>query len=222
MRVLLLEDDVETGDALAAGLTAEGHAIALARDVGTSLQILTAQSFDVAILDIMAPGGSGYDVLAEIRRGQLDTGVLLLTALGSVDDKVRGLDHGADDYLVKPFSFAELAARLRSIERRRNDVQATHYRIGDLEVDPMNRFASVNDSRIDLTPIEFGLLLALLKGRGDTLSRRELLREVWGYDFDPGTNIVDVHVNRLRRKLRDAGGPSDFISTVRGIGYAFR
>src|SRR5262249_3708621 len=146
------------------------------------------------------------------------TQVLMLTARGRVEDRVEGLDRGADDYLVKPFSFAGLAARLRALDRRPKP-SATELRTEDLALDLLRRTASVRGERLDLTPTEFSLLAALLRERGAAISRRALLREVWGYEFDPGTNVVDVHVNRLRRKLEDRG-LENVIRTVRGSGYA--
>jgi two-component system OmpR family response regulator len=167
--------------------------------VRDALALVGAESFDAAVLDIALPDGSGYEVLTAIRGRGPAVQVLMLTARGSVEERVEGLDRGADDYLVKPFSFAELAARLRALDRR---------------VVPTATLL-----RLELTPTEFSLLAALLRERGAPLSRRALLREVWGYEFDPGTNVVDVHVNRLRRKLEDRG-LDDVIRTVRGSGYA--
>jgi two-component system OmpR family response regulator len=220
MRVLLLEDDRETAVALEKGLVNEGHHVSAAADVATALELIAQDSFDVAVLDVMVPGGSGYDVLERLRAGSRPIPILMLTARGSVDDRVEGLDRGADDYLVKPFSFAELAARLRALGRR-HDPEQTRLRSGALELDLTRRVATTGDRRLDLTQIEFGLLAALLRAAADPVSRRELLREVWGYEFDPGTNVVDVHVNRLRRKLEGVG-LGDLIQTVRGHGYAAR
>jgi two-component system OmpR family response regulator len=144
----------------------------------------------------------------------------MLTARGSVDDRVEGLDRGADDYLVKPYSFAELSARLRALDRRPKWATAEASG-GALVLDLMHRTASVNGQRMELTRTEFALLAALVRARGSILTRRHLLREIWGYEFDPGTNVVDVHVNRLRRKLEDRG-LDDVLLTVRGRGYAAR
>jgi two-component system OmpR family response regulator len=218
VRVLLLEDDRETAVALEKGLANEGHAVSLAGDVDTALGLLARAAFDVAVLDVMVPGGSGYDVVERLRGQPRSIPILMLTARGAVDDRVEGLDRGADDYLVKPFSFAELAARLRALGRRR-DAEPNRLRSGALELDLIRRIATVTGRRLDLTQIEFGLLASLLRVAGEPVSRRELLREVWGYEFDPGTNVVDVHVNRLRRKLEDAGVGA-LIQTVRGHGYA--
>ena len=218
MKILLLEDDLETATALEKGLSLEGHIVRVAGRVCDALGCVAADAFDVAVLDIAVPDGTGYDVLAALRALPRPIAVLMLTARGSVEDRVEGLDRGADDYLVKPFSFAELSARLRALDRRPRP-SATELRSGALTLDLMRRSASVHGDRLDLTPTEFSLLAALLRERGAPLSRRALLREVWGYEFDPGTNVVDVHVNRLRRKLEDRG-LEEVIRTVRGSGYA--
>jgi two-component system OmpR family response regulator len=218
VRILLLEDDLETASALEKGLSLEGHQVSVAARAKAALDFVAAAPFDVAVLDISVPDGSGYDVLAALRAGAHPTQVLMLTARGSVEDRVAGLDRGADDYLVKPFSFAELAARLRALDRRPAP-RAVELRSDVLSLDLIRRTATVRGERLDLTPTEFSLLAALLRERGAPLSRRALLREVWGYEFDPGTNVVDVHVNRLRRKLEDRG-LEDVIRTVRGSGYA--
>jgi DNA-binding response OmpR family regulator len=218
MRILLLEDDQETAEALVKGLAQEGHDVSAARDVAAAREWIATTSFDGAVLDVMVPGGSGYDVLGLLRSQEPRVPVLMLTARGAVEDRVAGLDQGADDYLVKPFSFAELAARVRALARR-SQPEATRLGLGALELDLLRRSAHAGDARLDLTQTEFSLLAALLRAGGDPVSRRELLREVWGLRFDPGTNVVDVHVNRLRRKLEDAGLPA-LIRTVRGQGYA--
>jgi len=218
MRILLLEDDLETASALEKGLALEGHEVSVASRAREALGLVASQVFDAAVLDIAVPDGSGYDVLAAIRESGRAVQVLMLTARGSVEERVEGLDRGADDYLVKPFSFAELAARLRALDRRAKPA-VTLLHSDALALDLVRRSASVGGERLDLTPTEFSLLAALLRERGAPLSRRALLREVWGYEFDPGTNVVDVHVNRLRRKLEDRGLDS-VIRTVRGSGYA--
>jgi two-component system, OmpR family, response regulator len=218
VRILLLEDDLETASALEKGLSFEGHRVSVAARARDALGFVASGTFDVAVLDVAVPDGSGYDVLAALRAERHPTQVLMLTARGSVEDRVEGLDRGADDYLVKPFSFAELAARLRALDRRPKP-NVTELRSDALALDLIRRTASVRGERLDLTPTEFSLLSALLRERGAPLSRRALLAEVWGYEFDPGTNVVDVHVNRLRRKLEDRG-LEDVIRTVRGSGYA--
>jgi len=218
MRILLLEDDDETAVALEKGLVHEGYTVRTARDVEDALHWITRESFDLAVLDVRVPGGSGYDVLARLKADTPQIQVLMLTARGSVEDRIEGLDRGADDYLVKPFSFAELAARLRALKRRQAP-PPNELHCGDIRMDLMRRRMSAKGRPIDLTPTEFSLLASLVRANGEPVGREELLREVWGYEFDPGTNVVDVHVNRLRRKLEDAG-VAELIRTIRGRGYA--
>jgi DNA-binding response OmpR family regulator len=220
LRILLLEDDLETGAALARGLSIEGHHVSSATLKREALRLVEEGEFDAAILDVGLPDGEGYEVLEVLRSRNPETWVLMLTARGAVSDRVTGLDRGADDYLVKPISVAELAARLRARERRPSSGGA-ELRYDGLTLDLLQRRAAIAGDRLDLTHTEFSLLAALLREHGGAVSRRALLREVWGYDFDPGTNVVDVHVNRLRRKLEDRGMP-DLIRTIRGSGYAAR
>jgi DNA-binding response OmpR family regulator len=218
MRVLLLEDDAATADALTAGLARSGFTITWAATAADALQHVATQRFDAVVLDVVVPAGSGYDVLQRLRADGDTVPILMLTARDRVEDRVDGLERGADDYLVKPFAFAELLARLRALLRRPAKRVET-LRVADLALDPVHRRASVGDRRLDLTRVEFDLLLTLAEQDGNVLTRRDLLAAVWGYRFDPGTNVVDVHVGRLRRKLELAGAP-DAIRTVRGVGYA--
>jgi DNA-binding response OmpR family regulator len=218
VQILLLEDDTATADALRAGLERSGFAVTWAATGADALRHVAASRFAAVVLDVMVPAGSGYDVLQRLRESGDDVPVLMLTARDGVRDRVDGLERGADDYLVKPFAFAELLARLRAILRR----PARRYevlRVAGIEVDPVHRHATVNDRRVELSRVEFDLLLALAEQRGSTLTRRDLLATVWGYRFDPGTNVVDVHVGRLRRKLEVAGA-TGAVRTVRGVGYA--
>lgn len=218
MRILLLEDDLETASAVGRGLTRADHEVAVAATSGEALQLVALQAFDVAVLDAGLPAGAGYRVLERIRAAHPQTRVILLTARGSAEDRVAGLDRAADDTLAKPFAFAELAERLSALDRRTKS-PAAEVRAGPLVLDLMHRTARVRGERLDLTPTQFTLLVTLIDAGGMPVTRRDLLRDVWGYEFDPGTNVVDVHVNRLRRKLeeRDLG---DVIRTVRGRGYA--
>ena len=217
MRVLLLEDDAETARTLGEGLRARGYEVAHACDVDSAARLLAGASVDAAILDLMVPGGSGLDVLREIRRTSQGTPVLILTARDAVEDRVGGLERGADDYLVKPFAFAELLARLRALLRR-SAARLERLRIDLLEIDPLHQRVGIGERQVDLTRTEFDLLLCLAERRGEIVGRRLLLELVWRYRFDPGTNVVDVHVNRLRRKL-EAAGVTGVPRTVRGIGY---
>jgi len=218
VRVLLLEDDAETASAVAAGLASRGYDVERAGSVGEALAACKQWRFDAAILDLMVPGkDGGYAVLEYLREQAPGVPVLILTARDRVEDRVDGLVRGADDYLVKPFAFIELAARLAAVLRRpatRTEV----VRVGELEVDPVRRRAVGRERALDLTQKEFDLLFSLVSRRGEVLTRRELLAIVWDTHFDPGTNVVDVHVTRLRRKL-EVVGCSDLIRTVRGVGY---
>ncbi len=218
MKILVLEDDKETAEALRVGLEREGHEVLIADGVASAAIALETRSLDAAVLDLGLPDGSGYDVLTQIRDRHPEASCLILTARGALEDRVEGLDRGADDYLVKPFAFAELAARLRALERRPR-LEATRFSVGALEIDMVRRVAAARGSRLELTPIEFGLLAMLARSDGQIVNRGSLLREVWGYDFEPATNVVDVHVNRLRRKL-EAEGVGSAIRTVRGRGYS--
>jgi DNA-binding response OmpR family regulator len=170
------------------------------------------------VLDLMVPGGTGYEVLHALRESHDSIPVLILTARDRVDDRVEGFGRVADDYLVKPFAFAELVARLDALLRRPAR-RVEPLRAGGVALDPLHRRATADGVRIDLTRVEFDLLLALFERRGAVLTRRQLLETVWGYRFDPGTNVVEVHVARLRRKLEAVGAP-DLVRTVRSVGYA--
>jgi DNA-binding response OmpR family regulator len=215
----LIDDDVELASLLKELLTREHFTIEMEHDGRRGLDHALRNPPDLVVLDVMLPGMDGFEVLRGLRKSS-SVPVLMLTARGEVADRVAGLDRGADDYLVKAFSFVELAARLRALERRRQG-RETRLRVGALELDLLQRHAAVAGTRLELTPTEFALLAALIQGGGEPVTRAQLLREVWGYDFDPGTNVVDVHVNRVRRKLEDRG-VGDLLRTVRGRGYAAR
>ncbi len=217
MRILLLEDDEATASAIEKGLNAKGYDILRASDVPTAQQLLSNHTVDAAVLDVMVPGGTGYDILGALKQIDESVPVLMLTARDSIKDRVAGLEKGADDYLVKPFAFAELLARLRALERRTSD-QVNSLRSGNLELDLRRRSASCHGIPVDLTQTEFRLLSALLERRSEVINRKVLLEEVWGYRFVPSTNVVDVHVTRLRRKLESAGARTP-IRSVRGLGY---
>ncbi len=218
MHILLLEDDVETAVALRAGLGRSGFTVTWAATCADAVAAVGATRFDAVVLDLMVPGGSGYDVLARLRAAGDGVPVLILTARDRVTDRVDGLERGADDYLVKPFAFAELLARLRAILRRPTR-RVEPVRVAALDIDPLHRCVSLRDRQLDLTRVEFDILLALAEQPGSAVTRRDLLETVWGYRFEPGTNVVDVHVARLRRKLEIAGA-AGAIRTVRGVGYA--
>jgi two-component system, OmpR family, response regulator len=218
MRILVLEDDPATAGAVTDGLRGRGYEVELAEDALAARALAERIPFDAAVLDLMVPKGGGYSALDALRVRSPGLPVLILTARDSVADRVEGLERGADDYLVKPFAFVELAARLAALLRR-PQTRVESLRIAELEIDPLHRRALHRGAPISLTPKEFELLWCLARQNGEILTRKELLESVWGYRFDPGTNVVDVHVTRLRRKL-EATGAADLIRTVRGIGYA--
>ena len=217
VRMLLLEDDLAAAQAVASGLEAQGYRVTHAAHVKEGLAQVAAHEFDAAILDLMVPGGGGYRVLEALRARLPGIPILILTARDALADRVEGLDRGADDYLVKPFAFVELAARVRALMRRPTS-RVDPLRLGTLELDPLRRRVRQGERLLDLTAKEFELLFCLASRRGEVLTRKELLRLVWDYDFDPGTNVVDVHVNRLRRKLEDVDA-GELLRTVRGVGY---
>lgn len=218
MRVLLVEDDVGVAAFIRRGLMDEGVEVELRGDGREGLTAAASERFDVVVLDLMLPSLDGFGVLRELRRIGVTTPVLLLTARDSVDDRVRGLDAGGDDYLGKPFAFAELFARLRALARRAEPPPPTCLRFAGVSLDRATLVARRDDRELDLTPKERALLEQLLLAGGAVVARDALIRSVWGYDFDPGTNVVDVHIGRLRRKL-DAQGERPLLHSVRGVGY---
>lgn len=220
MRLLLIEDNGETATLIAAGLGARDHQLTLATDGAAALAAAGQSQFDVIIVDRMLPDGDGMALIAALRAAGQRGATLLLTALGSEEDRVAGLDAGADDYLVKPFSMAELAARVGALGRR-NAGGPTVLTIADLEVDRLGRRVTRGDTLIDLQPREFELLEYLMLHSPSIVTRTMLLERVWHFHFDPGTNIVESHVSRLRGKI-DRGNDLPLIQTVRGEGYAIR
>jgi two-component system copper resistance phosphate regulon response regulator CusR len=217
MRILLVEDEAKTAQFLAKGLAEAGYAVDVAFDGLDGRHFIETERYDLAILDVMLPGLDGWQLLRLIRqRG--DTPVLFLTARDAVQDRVKGLELGADDYLVKPFAFIELLARVRTLLRRGPPRELDHYRIADLELDVLRRRVSRGSQRIVLTNKEFALLHLLVSRRGEVLSRTLIASEVWNFNFDSDTNMVDVAVRRLRAKLDDPFFPK-LIHTVRGVGY---
>jgi two-component system OmpR family response regulator len=222
MRILLVEDDTETADYVTQGLREAGHAITVARDGREGLFQASGQEWDLMVVDRMLPGLDGLALVKSLRQSGRDVPVVFLTALGGVEDRVTGLEGGGDDYLAKPFAFVELLARLQAIVRRRNTSEpATLLRVSDLELDRLKRIVRRAGREIILQSLEFTLLECLMLHAGEVITRTMLLKDVWGYDFDPQTNVVDVHVSRLRTKL-DAGGATPLVHTVRGAGYTLR
>jgi len=219
VNIFLLEDDAETAAFVARGLRERGHQVELTHDGITALQRLTANVYDVIVLDRMVPGVDGLSLLKAVRSAGDKTPVLLLTALAQIADRVTGLEEGADDYLVKPFAFDELAARIMALGRRPAPVDApTQLRVSDVEMDLLRREVRRAGRLIDLQPREFTLLEQLMRNSGRIVTRTMLLDRVWNFGFDPKTNIVETHMSRLRTKLNE-GFTRSAIRTVRGAGY---
>lgn len=220
MRILLIEDDAPTADYIADGLDQSGHSVERADNGTDGLHLAAAERFDLIVLDRMLPGRDGLDLLKVLRATGNETPVLLLSALGSVDDRVTGLRAGGDDYLTKPFAFAELLARAEALGRRQNAGGSDDrlLKIGDLTVDRLARTVTRGDTPIALQAREFALLDYLARHAGQVVTRTMLLEEVWGYHFDPQTNVIDVHIARLRAKV-DKPFDTPLIHTVRGAGY---
>ncbi len=220
MYILVVEDERRLAQVIRKVLEEEGHTVDVAYDGEDGLAMAMEGSHDVIALDILLPGMDGLEVCRALRASRVDTPVLLLTALDAVEDRVRGLDAGADDYLPKPFAFQELLARLRALGRRR--VQAREpdqLRTGDLALDLRRRRAERNGKTIELSPKEVALLEFLMRNEGRVVTRTQILDHVWGYDYSPDSNLVDVYVTYLRRKI-DRGHQRKLIRTVRGAGYA--
>lgn len=219
MKILIIEDEPKTGEYLRQGLTEAGFVADLARNGTDGLHLALNGAYDLVILDVMLPMLSGWEVLASLRSKGLEMPVLFLTARDQVEDRIKGLELGADDYLVKPFSFAELLARVRTVLRRgRTGSDATTLWVADLELDLLRRRVSRAGKRIDLTAKEFGLLELLMLRHGEVLPRSLIASQVWDMNFDSDTNVIEVAVRRLRRKIDD-GQDVKLIQTVRGMGY---
>lgn len=219
MKILIVEDETKTGDYLRQGLAEAGFVVDLARDGLDGLHLALTESYDLAVLDVMLPGIDGWQVLQGIRRAGKELPVLFLTARDAVDDRVKGLELGADDYLVKPFAFSELLARVRTLLRRREKAkEAEVLRAADLELDLLRRRVVRAGRRIDLTAKEFTLLELLLRRQGEVLPRSLIASQVWDMNFDSDTNVIEVAIRRLRAKVDDGFEPK-LIHTVRGMGY---
>jgi len=219
MKILIVEDEPKTGDYLKQGLSEAGFVTDLARDGWDGLELAKAEHYDLMILDVMLPGINGWQVLEGVRLAGVDMPVLFLTARDQVEDRVKGLELGADDYLVKPFAFAELLARVRSLVRRGyGGLESAVLKAADLELDLLRRRAKRAGRKIELTAKEFALLELFLRRKGEVLPRSLIASQVWDMNFDSDTNVIDVAVRRLRMKI-DEGFESKLIHTVRGMGY---
>jgi len=222
MRILVIEDDRETRDFLVRGLTQAGHVVEAATDGKDGLFLALDQEFDVLVVDRMLPGLDGLSIIETVRKSGQKTPILILSALGEVDDRVEGLQRGGDDYLVKPFAFSELEARLDALVRRVDgEAVETRLQVADLELDLLTRQVKRAGREIELQPREFRLLEYLMRHSGQVVTRTMLLEKVWDYHFDPQTNVIDVHVSRLRKKI-DKDFDQPLIQTVRGAGYVLR
>jgi two-component system, OmpR family, copper resistance phosphate regulon response regulator CusR len=227
-KILLVEDESSVVSFIKKGLTEEGYEVSVALDGSTGLELALNYHFDLIILDIMLPNMSGLDVCKEIRKNNIQTAILFLTALGTSENVVLGLDSGADDYLIKPFKFIELQARVKSLIRRTNHHskntdfgEKTNYQIADLTLDDITKTVIRDGKVISLTSTEYRLLLLFLQNQRRVLSRIDILEHVWGIDFNLGTNVVDVYVNYLRKKI-DKSNSEKLIHTVVGMGYVLK
>jgi two-component system copper resistance phosphate regulon response regulator CusR len=217
MRILVIEDELKTAAYLKKGLEESGYAVDVANDGPQGLILAQEEEYDVIVLDVMLPGMDGWTIVKTLRATRT-TPVLFLTARDDVDDRVRGLELGADDYLVKPFAFVELLARVRTLGRRGPPRESELIKVGDLEMDVNRRRVKRGGTRIDLTPREFSLLQLLARREGEVLSRTQIASYVWDMNFDSDTNVVEVAIRRLRTKIDD-NFPVKLIHTVRGVGY---
>lgn len=221
MRVLVVEDEKKTASFIRKALQAEGFAVDVCHSGDDALAAASATPFDAVVLDIMLPGRDGLSVLRQLRQRKNSTPVLLLSARGEVNERVEGLNVGADDYLAKPFALVELVARIRALVRRGGESKALVLRVADLTLDTVTRQVSRGETTFDLAAREFRLLEFLMRSAGRACGRMTILEKVWDYDFDPGTNIVDVYIRRLREKI-DAEFEPKLLHTVRGVGYVLK
>jgi two-component system copper resistance phosphate regulon response regulator CusR len=222
-KILVIEDDSKTANAIRTGLRGDGYDATMAKNGEDGLSLLEAESFDLVVLDWMLPGRDGIEILKALRARGTKTPVLLLTARDTIEDRVLGLDSGADDYLVKPFAFAELVARLRALLRRAGDVEPLKKQVGNLRLDVEQRRVLRGSQEIAVTPREFDMLAYLIRHHGQTVTRQMLAKDVWRepHRATPLDNVIDVHVAHLRRKI-DEGQRVKLIHTVRGVGFVLR
>lgn len=221
MRVLVVEDEKKTASFIRKALQAEGFAVDLCHNGHDALAAASATPFDGIVLDIMLPGRDGLSVLRQLRERKNSTPILLLSARGELNERVEGLDAGADDYLAKPFELVELVARVRALTRRSSDNRATLLRLADLSLETVSHEVRRGDRKIELTAREYRLLEFLMRSPERICGRMAILDKVWDYDFDPGTNLVDVYIMRLREKI-DSGSTMKLLHTVRGVGYVLK
>lgn len=220
MRLLIIEDENKTAAYLAKGLTENGFIVDVSHDGQDGLFQATQTHYDILIVDVMLPKLSGWEIVKAVRKTHPDVRILFLTARDSIEDKVKGLELGADDYLIKPFAFSELLARIRTLLRRGSPNQSDNITIADLKIDLLKHKAMRDAARLDLSPKEFALLVFLAQHPGEVLSRTLIAERVWDIHFDSDTNVIDVAIRRLRQKIDD-GYNIKLIHTVRGIGYVF-
>ncbi len=219
MKILIVEDEIKTGDYLKQGLSESGFVVDLARDGNNGLHLAKTGDYDLLILDVMLPELNGWQVLQQLRQAEKQTPVLFLTAKDQVEDRVKGLELGADDYLIKPFAFSELLARVRSLLRRgKQQLESSVLRVADLELDLIKHRVSRHGQRIDLTAKEFSLLELFVRRQSEVLSRSLIASQIWDMNFDSDTNVIEVAIRRLRAKLDDDFEPK-LIHTLRGMGY---
>jgi heavy metal response regulator len=221
MKILVIEDEKKIANLLQKGLREHGYTVDLSHDGNDGLERASAQPYDAIILDIMLPGRDGLSVLRKLRERKVTTPVMVLTARGEVNERVEGLNAGADDYLAKPFAMDELVARLRALMRRVTGENISFYKVADLSMNLVSREVMRGTRKIVLTGREFRLLEHLMRSPEQVLTRTQIIERVWEYHFDPGTNLVDVYIQRLRRKVDD-GEEVKLIQTVRGVGYAIK
>jgi len=222
MRLLLIEDDVKIASFIIKGLKAEGFAVDHASDGEDGLHLALTEPYDLAIIDIMLPQMDGFAIIAALRREKIHLPVIILSARGATEDKVKGLQLGSDDYLTKPFAFSELLARLQALLRRSSGVaEPTKLEMGDLSMNLITREVVRRGRRIDLQPLEFSLLEYLLRNAGKVVSKTMIMEHVWDYHFDPQTNVVESRIYHLREKI-DKGFETKLIHTVRGVGYVLK
>jgi two-component system, OmpR family, response regulator len=222
MRVLVVEDDAKIASFIVKGLKSAGYAVDHAVNGEEGLQLALTEPYDAAVIDVMLPRKNGLAVIEQIRSERVNTPVLILSAKGSVDDRVKGLETGADDYLSKPFAFSELLARIQALIRRASgSADPTRLNVGDLSLNLLTREVTRGGNRIDLQPKEFSLLEYLMRNAGRIVSKTMILEHVWDYHFDPQTNVVEARISRLREKV-DKGTNPKMIHTIRGVGYVLR